>query len=422
MTNQTTGAAAQKSNGSVPSQSSLIYDWNQVGDFPKPAGRVMVTDETLRDGLQSPSVTNPTIEQKIELLDLMVEIGVYKADVGLTGASAHQKEHVEKLLAHVRDKGHKIKIGSAGRTVIQDITGMVEVTQRVGHPLQADLFLGCSAIRQYTEGWDLAYLLKVSKEAIEFAHNNNLTVMFVTEDTTRAKPEDIAAIYTQAIDLGVEAICLADTVGHATPHGTAELVRFCRDLTIKAGRPEVIIDWHGHNDRGLAIANCLAALCAGADRVHGTALGVGERVGNAMTDQILVNLKLLGWIDNDLRKLREFCEKASQYCEVPIPNSYPVMGRDAFETGTGVHAAAVIKAMRKGDHWLADRVYSSVPAGDFGLEQVIRVGPMAGKSNIVWWLEKNGYDPTDDRVGRIFDAVKQTHCLLENEELHRLAK
>lgn len=398
----------------------LIYDWNRVGAFPKPGRRVMVTDETLRDGLQSPSAKNPTVEQKMELIDLLVQLGVYKADVGLTGASAHQKEHVHKLLQYVKDKKYPIRIGSAGRTVVQDIVGMVEVMQKVGHPLQADLFLGCSPIRQYTEGWDLAYLMKVAREAIEFAHREGLTIMFVTEDTTRGKPEDVAALYKQAIELGVEAICLSDTVGHATSHGTAELVKFCRKLTVDCGRPEVIIDWHGHNDRGLAIANCLAALTAGADRVHGTAVGIGERVGNAMIDQILVNLKLLGWIDNDLRRLRDYCEKAAAYCGVAIPYNYPVMGRDAFETGTGVHAAAVIKAMKKGDAWLADRVYSSVPAGDFGLEQVIRVGPMAGKSNIVWWLEKHGYEPTDARVEKIFAAVKQTHRLLEDGELRAL--
>jgi isopropylmalate/homocitrate/citramalate synthase len=405
-----------------PDIAALIHDWNASGNAPKPAGRVMVTDETLRDGLQSPSAINPSIEQKIELLDLMVDIGIYKADVGLTGASAHQKAHVEALLKHVHDGKLNIKIGSAGRTVVADIEGMVDVMQRVGHPLQADLFLGCSPIRQYTEGWDIAHLMKVAKTAIEYAHSHGLTIMFVTEDTTRSNPSDVAALYKQAIDLGVEAICLSDTVGHATPHGAAELVRFCRKLTVECGRPEVIIDWHGHNDRGLAIANCLAALAAGADRVHGTAIGIGERVGNAMTDQILVNLQLLGWIKRDLRRLREYCEKASAYIGVPIPISYPVVGRDAFETGTGVHAAAVIKALKKGDTWLADRVYSSVPAADYGREQNIRVGPMAGKSNIVWWLEKHGFEATEARVGRIFEAVKLTHKLLDDAELRRLAE
>ncbi|MCK6439392.1 MAG: 2-isopropylmalate synthase, partial [Planctomycetes bacterium] len=186
----------------------LIYDWNQTGDFPKPPRKVLVTDETLRDGLQSPSAINPTVSQKIELVDLMCELGISKTDVGLTGASAHQKEHVYEIYKHVLNTGNRIKISSAGRTVIQDIEGMVDIGQKLGHPLEADLFLGCSPIRQYAEGWDLEKLLKVAREAIEFAHKNKMTVMFVTEDTTRGKPSDIEALYSQAIDLGVSAICL----------------------------------------------------------------------------------------------------------------------------------------------------------------------------------------------------------------------
>ncbi len=399
----------------------LIYDWNEENQATsQPPRKVLVTDETLRDGLQSPSVTNPSIDQKIELLDLMVQLGIDKADVGLTGASKSQKEHVEALFKHVVDNDYKIKIGSAGRTLVQDIEGMVEVSQKVGKSLQADLFLGCSPIRQYTEGWDLEKLMQVAREAIEFAHKHDLTVMFVTEDTTRAHPKDVEALYTQAIELGVEAICLSDTVGHATPNGTRQLVRFCRKLAEKVGRPEVIIDWHGHNDRGLAVANCLAAFEAGADRVHGTALGVGERVGNAMTDQILVNLKLLGWIERDLSKLREYCEKTAEYCGVELSPNYPVMGADAFETATGVHAAAVIKALRKGDQWLADRVYSSVPAADFGSEQSIRIGPMSGRSNIIWWLEKQGLEASEERVDKIFSAVKEADKILSDQELLKL--
>lgn len=405
----------------IPAE-NLIYDWNAVGSAPKPLRKVMVTDETLRDGLQSPSVKNPSIEQKIELIDLMVAVGIDKADVGLAGASAHQKEHVHELFKHVLDKKYPIKIGSAGRTVVADIEGMVDISQKLGAPLQADLFLGCSPIRQYTEGWDIKHLLGVAKTAIEYAHKNGLTIMFVTEDTTRGKPEDVRDLYKQAIELGVEAICLSDTVGHATPHGAAELVKFCRKLTEECGRPEVLIDWHGHNDRGLAIANCLAALTAGADRVHGTAVGIGERVGNAMVDQILVNLKLLGWIERDLTKLREFCEKAATYCGVEIPYNYPVMGNDAFETGTGVHAAAVLKALRKGENWLADRVYSSVPAADYGREQTVRIGPMSGKANVIWWLERHGYGADDDKVQLLLNHAKQLHRNLNDEEVKALLK
>jgi 2-isopropylmalate synthase len=184
----------------------------------------------------------------------------------------------------------------------------------------------------------------------------------------------------------------------------------------------VKIDWHGHMDRGLGLLNNLAALQAGAHRVHGTALGIGERAGNAPLDLTLVNLKLLGWIDNDLRRLGDYVRLTSEATGVPIPVGYPVFGRDAFETGTGVHAAAVIKALQKGDAWLADRVYSGVPAADFGLRQVIRVGPMSGKSNVVHWLKEHGYEPGDERVERLFQAGKASASVLEDDELHRLAQ
>src|SRR5262249_56551676 len=128
--------------------------------------------------------------------------------------------------------------------------------------------------------------------------------------------------------------------------------------------------------RGMEVIRATTGTRAGATRVHGGALGVGERAGNTPFGLLLVNLKLLGWIDRDLTRLREYCEAVAAALRVTIPSNYPVVGSDAFETGTGVHAAAVIKAFRKGDTWLADRVYSGVPAGDFGLRQRIRIGPM----------------------------------------------
>src|SRR5439155_27083764 len=146
--------------------------------------------------------------------------------------------------------------------------------------------------------------------------------------------------------------------------------------------------WHRHCDRGRAVAECLAALVAGAECVHGCALGLGERVGNTQMDQMLVNLKLMGippWAERDVSKLKQYCQAVSRATGVPIPANYPVVGEDAFRTATGVHAAAVIKAYKKNDTELADAVYSGVPAKLFGLEQIIDVGPMSGKSNVLFW-------------------------------------
>jgi 2-isopropylmalate synthase len=177
------------------------------------------------------------------------------------------------------------------------------------------------------------------------------------------------------------------------------------------------VDWHGHSDRGLGVANSLAAFEAGADQAHGTALGLGERVGNTPMDQLLVNLKLLGAIDRDLSRLKEYCEAVSEAAGVPIPPNYPVVGADAFRTATGVHAAAVIKAFRKQDVELANQVYSGVPSHWFGMEQKIEIGPMSGKSNVLFWLEKRGIAPSDELVERIFDRAKRADRVLTDAEI-----
>jgi 2-isopropylmalate synthase len=196
-------------------------------------------------------------------------------------------------------------------------------------------------------------------------------------------------------------------------------VRFVKSIIEEQGGG-IRLDWHGHQDRGLGVINSIAAIEGGADQVHGSALGVGERVGNTPMDQLLVNLKLLGWIDKDLSRLKEYCDVAADACKWTIPLNYPVFGRDAFRTATGVHAAAVIKSYKKGDTGLADLVYSGVPAGLFGLHQVIDVGPMSGKSNVIYWLESRGIEATEERVSRIFERAKQSRSVLEEDEVTAL--
>ncbi len=246
-------------------------------------------------------------------------------------------------------------------------------------------------------------------------------IYFLTEDTTRSKPEEIKEVYSRAIELGANRICVCDTCGHVTPNGVRKLLGFIQDEVIPdsgARRRDIEVNWHGHQDRGLGVANNLAAYEAGADVIHGTALGVGERAGNAPLDQTLVNLSLMGVIKNDLTMLNEYTRKAHEYVEVALPHNYPVFGEDAFETGTGVHASAVIKAMKKGDNWLADRVYSGVPAGDFGLQQVIRIGHMSGRSNVIHWLERNGYEAEDNLVVHMFEVAKSKKRMMTDDEVH----
>jgi 2-isopropylmalate synthase len=405
----------------MPLQSDLIYDWNRV-EGPELAlrGRAMLDDETLRDGLQSPSVLDPSIDQKIRILHLMEGLGIDSVNLGLPGSGPRAKEDVLRLAKEIASAKLRIRPNCAARTVEADIRPIADVVQATGVSIEAATFLGSSPIRQYAEGWDLDFLLRTTERAVKYAVSLGLPAMYVTEDTTRAQPEVIRKLYTTAIESGARAIVVCDTVGHVTPRGAQSLIRFIRAEVVKPGRANIRVDWHGHQDRGLGVANSLAAFAAGADQVHGAALGIGERVGNTPMDQLLVNLKLMGAIDRDLRKLREYCEVVAKAVGVPIPPNYPVVGSDAFRTGTGVHAAAVIKAFRKNDVELANQVYSGVPSHWFGLEQKIEIGPMSGKSNVTYWLQKRGIQPTEELVERIFARAKQADRLLTEVELREL--
>jgi isopropylmalate/homocitrate/citramalate synthase len=400
----------------------LIYDWNTAAGEVRPAHLpVELADETLRDGLQSPSVVSPSIEQKLELLHLMDDLKIDIADIGLPGAGPHVAVQVERLAREIVDAKMSIRAYCAARTVAADIVPIVEISQRVGMAIEIATFIGSSPIRQYAESWELSKMVRLTREAVELGVKNGCPVNYVTEDTTRAHPDDLEALYGAAIQAGASRVCVCDTVGHATPEGVESLIGFIARFVAKEN-PAVKIDWHGHQDRGLSVPNSLAALRAGAHRVHACGLGIGERVGNTPMDQLLVNLQLLGWIDRDLTKLSEYVSKVSKYTKVPIPDSYPVLGRDAFRTGTGVHAAAIIKARSKGHEWLADRVYSGVPAAMVGLHQVIEVGPMSGESNVAFWLEEHGHEPTPERVKAVFRAAKESdHVLSEKEILAVLA-
>jgi isopropylmalate/homocitrate/citramalate synthase len=398
-------------------QRELIHDWNEAGERWDPPGfRIELDDETLRDGLQSPSVRSPVIEDKLELLHLMDRLGIDTADIGLPGAGPHVVADVTRLAREIADRRLRIKANCAARTLRQDITPVIEISQQAGIPIEVCTFIGSSPIRQYAEDWTVDRMLEHTEDAVSYAVSHGLPVMYVTEDTVRAHPDTLRRLFLTAIRAGARRLCLCDTVGHATPAGVANLVRFALDVVRESGA-EVGLDWHGHCDRGLAVINTITAIRAGATRVHGCANGIGERVGNTPMDQLLVNLKLLGWIDNDLGALPEYCERVSAATGVPVPPNYPVVGRDAFRTGTGVHAAAVIKAYRKGHDWLADRIYSGVPAGLVGRRQEIEVGPMSGESNVVYWLEHRGIEATPERVQAVFRHAKSVDRVLTDAEI-----
>ena len=401
--------------------SDLIYDWNT--SHPKslrPGGRVLLNDETLRDGLQSPSVRDPMIQDKIAILHLMESLGINSLNLGLPGAGPRAVDHVTALAREIVSNRMKIRANCAARTHENDIRPIAEISQKTGLRIEAATFIGSSPIRRYTEGWTDDFLLQTTEKAVKFAVQLGLDSMYVTEDTTRCDPEMVRKLYSTAISNGAKAIVICDTAGHATPMGAFALVRFVLEEVVKPSGEKVRVDWHGHCDRGLGVPNAMAALVAGANCVHASALGVGERVGNTQMDLMLVNLRLMGiapWDQQDLTKLKDYCVAVARATGIPIPANYPVVGEDAFRTATGVHAAALVKAFKKNDVELANAVYSGVPSHVFGLEQVIDIGPMSGKSNVQFWLERRGIPVTDELVDRVFARAKQSDHTLSDAEI-----
>src|SRR6516225_3648431 len=394
-----------------------MYDWNADAAVPKAVA--MLDDETLRDGLQSPSVRTPSIEERIGILHHMDALAIDTADIGLPGAGPKVAKDVERLARAIGDGRLKIRANCAARTLIADIQPIAEIQQRTGIPIECGAFIGSSPIRQYAEGWTIEFLQRCAHDALTFAAKEGLRTMYVTEDTTRADPASLRALYTTAIRAGAARVCVADTVGYATPNGARAVVKFVKSITDELG-VDVGIDWHGHRDRGFGVASSIAALEAGATRLHGAALGIGERCGNTPIDLLMVNLVMMGYRDNDLTGLPSYVQAVAKACDVRIAPNYPVLGADAFRTATGVHAAAVVKAFRKGDRALMDAVYAAVPASLVGRQQAIEVGPMSGRSNVVFWLESRGLPSSDEIVDRIFAAAKASNRTLTHDQIQAI--
>ena len=229
-------------------EQDLIHDWNSADaaafDWTS-VSHIELLDETLRDGLQNPSVVDPPIEDKIRLLHLMDELGIHTADIGLPGAGPRAVDAVRALATEIVSGGLSIEANCAARTVVADVQPIADISQAVGIPIEACTFIGSSPIRQYAEDWTLDKMLRVSEEAVTFAVAEGLPVMFVTEDTVRARPETLRALYGNAIEWGARRLCIADTVGHATPDGVRALVRFVIEEIVESSGENVGVDWHG---------------------------------------------------------------------------------------------------------------------------------------------------------------------------------
>lgn len=408
-------SAADRSGAVAADEWPEFYEWN---GHASGVSSLALDDETLRDGLQSPSVREPDIDSRIELLHLMTELGIGAADIGLPAASPRSAEVVRVLAAEIAGSRLPLAPNCAARTVLSDVAAVVRAADDTGCGLEVMAFIGSSPVRMYVEGWQIRDMAAMVSSCITFAVEHGLDACLVTEDTTRSHPEALRLLYTVALACGARRICLADTVGYATPAGVMELVRFVRREIIEAGGfGDVEIDWHGHNDRGLGVVNAVAALHAGADRLHATALGIGERCGNTSMEQLLVNFYLDGLYYGDLSRLLDYVGVAARACGVAVPHNQPVVGRDAFRTATGVHAAAILKAERRGCREYAELVYSPISASLLGGAQRIDIGPLSGASNVVWWLLRHDIPVEDELVAAVLEVAKQAGRVLDDDEV-----
>jgi 2-isopropylmalate synthase len=389
--------------------SELLYDWHPAARLNNaaPAGMAL-HDETLRDGLQSPSVPPPSIEAKLRLLDRMRELSIASVDIGYPAVSNGIRDDCIRLARHSVNTKWKVDLWCAGRATATDIAAIAHTAQSSGTSVGAALFLFGSRLRQRIARKDMNELVSIAQSAVTSATAENLPVMFVIEDASRTWPEDLATLFTAAVEAGARRLCIADTVGTATPEAAAALLSHVRALPAvsSAGIP---IDWHGHRDRGLALTASLAALIAGADRVHATAMGIGERCGNAELELIAVNLEILGRASLDSLCLRAYVEQASDMLGMEIPINYPVFGRDAFRTTAGVHAHAVARAREMGGREWADAAYSAIDAGRFGYDQTIELSAHSGHAAVTEWLAARGFRRDDEAlVSSVLEMLKSS--------------
>jgi 2-isopropylmalate synthase len=402
----------------------IWFSWNSFalkGLRQRPTHSGTFFDETLRDGLQAPYVRGLTLEQKLTMVDHMVRSGVRSADLGFPGSSPAALAECAAIAKSVAASGYPLVQGYAGRTHGSDIRAICELAQAASVPVEAYIFIGVSPIRQYVEQWDPGLIQQKVRKSVSQCRRDGVEFVLVLEDAVRCTPEVLRRVYDVAVDSGIRRVTLCDTVGAALPNGTESLIAWSNSY-FDYREHQVGLEWHGHNDRGLALINSLTALALGCERVHGTILGIGERAGNASLDQLMVNAHLDEHARYDLTALREYSEYAGSVLGVGIPDNYPAMGRAVFQTSAGVHASAIMKAHERGNAQIKDAVYSSVPASLFGREQEVLIDASSGASNVRYWLLVNGYDHDgrDDAIEHVLARAKASRCPLSDEEIRRI--
>lgn len=400
----------------------MFFEWN--APWAAEGAGVAVLDDTLRDGLQSPSARIPSLRKKLRILDQSASIGIDAIILGLPAAGGNAISEIGALAQHAARRWPTLELLTAVRTHPKDIAAHIEACNVSGVAITAAVFIGCSPIRRLVETWSEKQIIDKSRQSIQRLVEQDIPVLFVTEDTTRTNPDMLQSLYREAILAGASRVCVADTVGHAEPSGAARVVELVREV-VNRTQPGIGIDWHGHNDRGLGLINALIAAESGASRIHTTVLGLGERTGNTALEQFVhFAATRFGRGDLRLERLTEYCQMVSDYCCAPFPSNCPIVGTDAHRTSSGIHAAAILKALARDDQQLADIVYSAVPAAPLGRKQKIEIGPMSGMGNALYCLGETVPNLPEDKRERyaqfLLDAAKRSDQVLDKEDVHQI--
>jgi 2-isopropylmalate synthase len=408
-----------KNSGSCMQSSDLIYDWN-IDPTYKTVKPIQLCDETLRDGLQGNLPRLPSVDEKLNLLARADRLGLSEACVGFPAQTVAYQDALA-LFKGAKERRLRLPLGLVGRMVKSDIEAIASIQQASGHPAIAKLaMMGSSPMRRYVESRNLDELERLMREGVGYATQLDLPTHVSIEDVSRSEPKVIERLFSAAVESGATLVSICDTVGHITPFGTKRVVRHFRKFLNEQGY-QVRLGFHGHNDRGLGVANALAAIEAGIDLIDCTVLGIGERTGNIPLDLTLVNLKIQGLWSGDISSLKDYCQEVARVCQLIIPPNYPIFGSNAFVTQAGVHASAILKAEIRGEPHIAALVYSPIDPHWVGLDYEIYVGPSSGRSNVQLLLHRKGLNVEERAIELILHKARRENRILSEEEVYELA-
>lgn len=401
-----------------------IYNWTRH-DGPSmpvrsPRPRVEIDDETWRDGIQGTHVVHhPNTNQKALYIERAVTLGfIDHLDIGFPASGPMHRDEIVTLIDFSQKKKLPVTFSTAGRgAAIDDIKSIIEIAQRTGENVEADLFIDVSYLRADVEGWSRDERLRQTMRNIVLAKKEGLSVMFVPERASVTSPKELLEACVMAADEGVDRIAFADTTGALTPHGTSQLLRTMFENLGKR-YPKIRFDFHEHDDLNMGIANCVVAAMEGIDRLHATARGIGERAGNVSLEKLLVVLNLQGFRDVDTSHIQAFARMAADILSVPIVSHEPIVGEKSPETASGVHASTYEK-VRKGEN--LPPIYFAYDPRDVGLTAKVRIGPVSGLANVYAYCAELGIrDVTEEKAREVLDLAKKNWSLLSADEVRNV--